>query len=331
MVQPIIHIGFHKTATSWFQKSFYGASTSHRLVDRILVRKTFLGGTAFDFDPAWARAELGFKSGERPPLICDEDLSGFLHNGLTAGYVAKEIAHRLHETVPDAQIVIFVRAQPSAALSWYEQYLREGGTASARRYLFPGVYRHLGKSRPFKFPCFDFAQLDYRGLIEHYDALFGASNVHVFAYEQLAQDRDGLLDAMTDRLGLEIDFSQVCNRPVNASYRIGLLPIARVLNLFTNRSVANKRTVIHIPYWYPVRKLLLEQLNRLPVFGTRPRPETIFSPETIAWIHQRFWSSNQWLATRMHVDIKALGYVVDPPLVPVAQPGRPAALAWVRN
>src|SRR3546814_13566300 len=48
MVQPIIHIGFHKTATSWFQKSFYGASTSHRLVDRILVRKTFLGGTAFD-------------------------------------------------------------------------------------------------------------------------------------------------------------------------------------------------------------------------------------------------------------------------------------------
>src|SRR3546814_17860626 len=90
MVQPISHIGFHKTATSWFQKSFYGASTSHRLVDRILVRKTFLGGTAFDYDPAWARAELGFKSGERPPLICDEDLSGFLHNRSEERRVGKE-------------------------------------------------------------------------------------------------------------------------------------------------------------------------------------------------------------------------------------------------
>lgn len=330
-VRPIIHVGFHKTATSWFQTSVYPASTSHEFADRVLVRRTLVGGGAFDFDPVAARAALGFDGSVRPIAICEEDLSGFLHSGFASTYVAKEVAQRLRDMAPDAQIVLFIRAQHSAAASHYQQYVREGGTASVRRYLFPETYRHLGKSRVLKYPHFRFAQLDYRGLVEHYDHLFGRENVHVFAYEQLATDRDALLERMREGLGLELAPARGTGRRVNDAYRRGLLPLARLMNLFTNRSIAAKRVLIHVPYWYPVRKHLLRELNRLPLFGRPPSPERLLGPKALLWIGGRFWENNRWLAERTGLDLRAMGYPLDPPDHPIERPRRSRLVAWMRN
>lgn len=330
MPRPIVHIGYHKTATSWFQAQVYPRVTSHRYVDRVLARKTLLTGSAFDFDPAEARAALGFDQPGPPPLICDEDLCGFLHLGRTSGYVAKEVAGRLHAVAPEAQIVIFVRNQPSMIASAYQQYLREGGTSSIRRYLFPDQYRHPGKFRPFKLPGFCLEQFDYQKLVEHYDRLFGAENVHVFAYEELARDRPALLRRMADALALDLPPIER-TRSVNASYRWGLIPLVRVANLFTSRSVIPKRTLLHLPYWYPARKWLLEQLNRSSLFGRRPSCEGLLGRAIIRWIEQCHWAGNRRLAARMGVDLGALGYAVDPPADPVARPARSPALAWLRN
>lgn len=329
--RPIVHVGPHKTATSWFQTSVYPASTSHRFVDRVLVRRTIVGGGAFDFDAAAARAALGFDEPDRPIAICEEDLSGFLHSGFASTYIAKEVAKRIHDVVPEAQIVLFIRAQHSAAASHYQQYVREGGTASVGRYLFPESYRHLGKSRVFKYPHFRFAQLDYRGLIEHYDRLFGRENVHVYAYEQLAADRDALLERMRIDLGLELFDPPRAGRRVNDAYRRGLLPLARLMNLFTNRSIAAKRVLIHIPYWYPARKHLLRQLNRVPIFGRPPSAETLLGTPTLEWIKGRFWENNRWLAERTGLDLRSLGYPLDPPDHVATRPRRSPLLAWMRN
>lgn len=329
--RPIIHIGYHKTASSWFQKSVYPLSTSHRFIDRVLVRNTFVGTGAFDFDPAEARAAIGFDEPGKAPVICEEDLSGYLHGGFAATYVAKEVAERLHATAPEAQIVIFVRAQPPAASSHYHQYLREGGTAGVTSYFFPESFRHLGRSRSFKFPHFRFAQLDYRGLVGHYDQLFGRENVHVFAYEMLSRDRSGFLSQMQARLGIDLDGAPVSGRRVNESYRAGLMPIARFLNLFTNRSVAYKTTLIHIPYWYAARKFLLKQLNRLPIFGRTPAPERLLGLETLEWMRGRFWRNNRWLADRLGLDLEALGYPVSGPETPLPRRRRSSLLAWMRH
>src|SRR5690606_32375639 len=124
-----------------------------------------------------------------------------------------------HAVAPEARIVIFVREQVAMAAACYNQYLREGGTGSVRRYLFPEDYRHLTKMRPFKTPRFDFAQFDYLGLVDHYDRLFGRGNVHVFAYEALARDRGRFIVAYRAALGLEGGEAAEGDRPVNASYR----------------------------------------------------------------------------------------------------------------
>ncbi|WP_340315418.1 hypothetical protein [Rhizorhabdus argentea] len=328
-MRPLVHIGVHKTGTSWFQKRVYPRLTTHRLVDRRAIRIAFMCRDAFDFDPVAARGALDLDQASEPAILCEEDLSGILHQGLSSTYVAKEMARRLHATLPEANILIFVRAQPTAALSWYHQYVREGGTASLRRYLLPQRYRFLGKDRPFKIPCFDFAQLDYRGLIETYDRLYGREHVTVLPYEALARDRAAVLA----RVGalLRTDLQDPGGERVNGAYRSGLLPLLRLANLFTARSLLYKRWLVHVPYWYAARKWLFRQLNRSPLFGPVPRPAAGLDRELRQWIAARFSRSNRWLEQRMDWDLRSLGYPVDPPQEPVDRPAAPRWLAWTRQ
>lgn len=312
MPAPIVHIGFHKTATSWFQGAVYPQVTSHRLVDRELVRSVFMDGDAFDFDPAAAREALGLEADPRPALICEEELSGVLHIGAASTYIAKEVARRIHATIPEAHIVIFVREQVDAATSWYLQYLKEGGTASARRYLFPDEYLFPGRLMLFKTARFNFVQLDYSGLIETYDRLFGRDRVHLFTYEELKEDSANFIARMQQELGVEfIADADIHAQRVNRAYRRGLLPIARAMNGFTARQVANKRTLLHLPFWFRARWEILERLNALPLFGNRPRADALLDGPTRAWIRDRFAASNAWLSARMGRDLRELGYAVE--------------------
>lgn len=328
MARPIIHIGLHKTATSWFQTRFYPNLLSHRWIDRVEVRKALLTG-AFDFDPAAARLRLGLDEDPQPFVLCDEDLSGILHNGgLMTGFLARGLAERLHQLAPEAQIVILVREQVSFAAACYHQYVREGGTGSPARYLFPEQYRHLSKVRPFKTPRFDVSQLDATGLISHYDKLFGPENVHVFAYEQFAREAGAFLAQFKGRLKIEGGPANA-GHAVNASYRRGLLPLARMFNLFTERSVADKRLILHIPYWYAARKHLLARLNRLSLFGGRLTPDELFGADAAAWLRGRFAEANRQLERRIGVPLAPLGYALDAP--PVDPPARPRWRKALRN
>jgi hypothetical protein len=329
MAGPIVHVGFHKTATSWFQTAVYPRTTTHRLVDRDLVRSIFVNSDAFHFDSGDARLRLELDGDPRPPLICEEELSGVLHIGAASSYIAKEVAARVHATMPDAEIVIFVREQADAAASWYLQYVKEGGTASARRYLFPDEYLYPGRLMLFKMARFDFAQLDYSGLIEAYDRLFGRERVHVYAYEDLKTDSAELLERMQQELRFSVANADLCSDRVNAAYRRGVLPIARVMNHFTGRQVANKRTLLHLPFWFRARWFMLERLNSLPVFGGRPNPAALLNARERAWIADRFAAPNAWLASRMSRDLASVGYSIGEQ-TPAPPPQRNRLIRWSR-
>lgn len=322
---PVIHIGFHKTGTSWFQAALYPLVTSHRLADRDLVRSTFMGGDAFHFDARHARQILEQGSEGRPILICEEDLSGTLHIGAASTYIAKVLAGRLCDTFPDAQIVIFVRAQPDAAASWYAQYVREGGTASPRRYFFPDEYLFPGKNMPFKLARFDFSQLDFLGLIEEYDRLCGRDRVHVFAYEELVSDPSRILARLRE-IGLDFPEDVPMTR-VNAAYRKRLMPIARATALFTGRSVVNKRTILHLPFWFKARLHLLNLLDRSRLLGERIQAADVLDAKTNAWISAYFSASNRSLQKRMGIDLQSLGY---PLVAPEGDPVKPHRARWIR-
>jgi len=127
MSRPIVHIGYHKTGTSWFQKNFYPRVRNAGYLGRQAVRDAFLNTTAFAFDPDKAAEVLSAETDGRP-IICEEDLSGHYYNGGCLESLSKDIAYRIHAVYPQAQIVIFIRNQLDMIRSTYLQYIRSGGT-----------------------------------------------------------------------------------------------------------------------------------------------------------------------------------------------------------
>jgi hypothetical protein len=291
------------------------------------VKKAFLSASALHFDAAWTRAALELDP-VRAPILCEEELSGYLHTGGLMGFLSKEMAERIHQVFPDARIVIFVRSQPEMVAACYQQYLRGGGTYAPRRYLWPVDSLYGAAAVQYKIPRFSFDHFDYDRLVAHYVALFGREHVHVYAYEELQRDARAFLERFARELGLELDVAAVSLGKQNASYSRPIAWLARGLNRFTNRTVNDKRHWLHIPRWYSVRRLLVESLNRTGLFGKRAAPEVLLGEGTVAWIRQRFWESNRRLAKLVPWDPAAFGYPIDAPAQPVPRPRRPQWLRW---
>jgi hypothetical protein len=290
MTRPIVHIGYHKTATTWFQRSVYPHALSHRWVPRARVQAALLEPSGMAFDAARARALLMEGDDGRPPILCEENLSGYIHNGGLHGFLPPAVAERIGAVLPDAQIVIFVRSQAEMIAACYTQYVRGGGTHSIHRYLFPSLYLRGAYAQPFKVPRFSFDHFEYDRLVARYDALFGRENVHLFPYEDL-RDQAAMLARIEAALELRLDRDRIAFDRPNASWSGALLPAARVLNHFTARTVEDKSRVLHIPGFYVVRAGALIGLSR--IFRRRGPP--LLGRRLQRWIENRFAASNERL------------------------------------
>lgn len=186
----LLHIGYHKTATTWMQRSLFRPDHGYRQIGghdevfEFLVRPHDL-----DFDAAAARAALRpgldrLGPGE-VPVLSSEILSGLPFDGAreSASYAA-----RLKAAFPEARILISIRSQRAILASVYMQYVRRGGTMSPKRFFHhdPGL-GYFG---------FDPAHFEYDRLLGRYQALFGAGNVHVLTQESLRPDPEPALRAL---------------------------------------------------------------------------------------------------------------------------------------
>ncbi len=306
---PLVHIGYHKTASTWFQRSFYRRVTNRRYVKKGLVRRALLWPGAFEFAPERAREQLELKSPDEPVVLCEEGLSGYLHNGGMRGFFSAEIARRLHATLPAARIVIFVRSQPEMIASCYQQYVRSGGTHRPERYLHPDRFLEGASRHPYKIPRFDFEHFRYLPLIRHYQGLFGAEAVHVYAFEDFRRDSPGFLQRYAQELGLELSEEVLPDGRTNASFSMPLLRLARVLNRFTARSVEDKHYLLHLPGWYEWRGKHLESFNRKRRRGS-PKSVEVLGEEEVRAIEECYRESNRELAAHTGLELAELGYPV---------------------
>jgi hypothetical protein len=326
MAEPIVHIGFPKTASTWFQRSFYPHVRSPRYVDRDRVNAAFLEGNALEFDAERARATLGLAAGEAG-ILCEEGLCGYLHNGGVDGHVARGVAEQISQALPDARIVIMIRAQPRIIVSAYQQYVRAGGTYPARRYLFPQDYLIGPNAVTYKQPRFSLDFFAYSHLIECYEQLFGQDKVHVFLFEEFQKGGLDFMRRFADRLSLEVDWPAISLAPRLASYSTALAYLARFFNLFTARSVLDKRHLIHLPGWYWLRRRILEALNRSRLFGKSPDLDQLVGAPAARWIANYFVADNQRLVERRLLPLAEHGY----PLVNLADAERPRIGEWRRR
>ncbi|QDP20198.1 hypothetical protein [Sphingomonas xanthus] len=304
MTRPLIHIGYHRTGTTFFQQRFYPAVEGAAFVDRAMARELLIEPDAFSFDADDVRAHFTNFAAGRRLLICEENLSGYLHNGGFGGLVPKEVAHRLKAVFPDAQIVVFLRSQPAVIEASYAQYIRGGGTHSIDDYL------HLGKASVgigkywYKSPHFSFDHFAYHPLLGLYRQLFGREAVSVHLYEEFAAGQREFLqrfarthDLRVDTGGLEVD-------RVNASLTGRRLTWLRRLNLLTPHSVPDKHYLLDIKKWYKKRWVWLDRIAPRRDEPRRP----LLSDAHRAFIDRRYADGNAQLQAEWDLPLANHGY-----------------------
>ncbi|MEM7515403.1 MAG: sulfotransferase domain-containing protein [Planctomycetota bacterium] len=171
---PTIHIGYHKTGTTFLQQSVFQAHPRLECWDLLREHRAVRGiATAhdFDFDPA-SYQSLRPRS-DLPWVISWE---GFVGDPLSGAQTNLRTAERLARVWSGARILITLRSQRTIWTSLYRQYVAEGGTCNVSRFAALDASNRVFMAEPY---------FRYFELVERYRALFGKERVHVGLYEQL--------------------------------------------------------------------------------------------------------------------------------------------------
>ncbi len=310
MARPLLHIGYHKTGTSWLQRYLFATpatgfapSGSEHEAQRKLVRPHDL-----EFDPRTAHAFY------RPqferiateglvPVISAERLCGDM---LFGAHDSARLAERLAATFPDGRVLIVIREQRRILLSNYQEYVGSGGLLPLDRYL------NMPK-RSHPWPC-DLRHFAYDRLISHYHRLLGVPNVLVLPYELFRSDPADFVRRITA-------FAGATPKPG----AIEALPFDVVVNRsWPAQTIAVKRHANHILRgrlnpWAPIsdRTKLGRRLTLLLVRGSRRLPGQVerrtgsAMMETIrSVVGERYGASNVGTSELIGIDLGRYGYDV---------------------
>ncbi|EIZ80765.1 hypothetical protein WSK_0738 [Novosphingobium sp. Rr 2-17] len=304
MHEAIVHLGYHKTATTWLQSHVFPHATSHDFLPRKTVQDAFLAPAGMHFCAQKASEVLALRGRNRPVLLSEENLSGYLHNGGLHGFLAPEVARRIKAVLPRARIVLFIRNQFDICRASYAQYVSGGGTWGQGRYFETARFVQGALKRPWKAPVFQFEHFEFDRLVAHYDALFGRENVHVYPYEWL-RDRAALLARMEGDLGLALDELPMEQSRANASLGGAGLAAMRCVNLFSRQSVVNKDRIVDLPGSQVLRHGAKWLVGRMPGMNRRPARLTPRQRDRVA---SHYPDSNRRLMTLRDLPLEELGY-----------------------
>lgn len=305
MSRVVLHVGYHKTGTSWLQSRWF--------------TRDDLGWAALDHLawPIHAPHPLEFDAGAcrrhyqplveralaagRVPVLSAERLSGNPHSG---GYDSKEIAGRLAEVFDDPCVVVVVREQRSMLMSTYRQYVRVGGGCSLRDYAF-------GEADGRR-PMFRLGHFCYDRLVSHYQQLFGRDAVVVMTYEGFRDDPADFTRRLAEATGTRADEATDFGDYVNASVRPVALALRRRVNPFVKRDSVNGYSALASPTLARVLRPLVKAADALAPDAWQRRVRESWRAQIAEGVGDHFAESNRRLAELTGLDLAALGYDVAP-------------------
>ncbi|MBR9914821.1 MAG: hypothetical protein GYB32_08345 [Algicola sp.] len=297
--RDIIHIGYFKTGTTWFQQVFFPKVTNTvfsnqanaSLDDNLIITRPY------DFSAEKTSRDVHelFSEQHKDTLVLSrERLSG---HPFTGGYDAKVIADRLKETFPSATIVIFIREQRQAIVSTYKEYVKRGGTAPFEKWIF---------THERTIPSFQLDYFNYHKQINYYIKLFGKSHVKVYAYEDFKDNAKQFLKQFAEDLALEVDLSAFdFNKKVNKGFSTKSLNLIRWSNQFSKNKNLNPYPAIKIPF---LRFLIEKLCKTLDGMFYNQRNTSFLKPKTLARINHLFGPSNHELNQLLDLDLESKGY-----------------------
>ena len=306
---PLIHVGFHKTGTTWLQKTLFSPKSKTFIPLAPNGKPKYIGNYFFAdregnlLSPFQSNKQAilnevettlrGLDLQGKIPVISNERLSGNPHSGC---FDSKLIADRIKECFPEAKIFCVIREQKSMVLSTYFQYLKIGGTDSLKAYLT----RKYDERRP----GFSLESLKYSDLISYYYRMFSKKNVLILPYEMLNRKPTDFLKHIGSFVSVKID-ENLFNPEVKYNIRVEN-PITQrfpALNLFCRKSSVNA----YSPLSFPILSKLFQATGKLFSGKNRSHIENV-TQQIEQIIGNRYKGDNRELSELIGMDLSEYGY-----------------------
>lgn len=287
MDKVIIHIGYPKTGSTWFQNQFFPKVKNFQFVDRRQIKENFILTNSLDFNSKVIRNK--FSELEKPLILSHELLvGGMIHMGGVNGILTQEFANRIHSVFPDAHIIIFIRNQVDHISSAYNQYIRGGGNFNINKYLYQNSFDALNK---FFFFSFDFLLFDK--IISFYKSIYPKDHVHVFLYEEFNANPQEFIKSFCTQFDFEIDLSKINFEPTNISFRKYIKPIYKTANLLYRRAVIHKTNIFKLDNFHQTVKFRLNVWNKKKIFGAIETSRETLGNKNYQYIKEYYKQSNR--------------------------------------
>lgn len=301
-VRVIVHLGMHKTASSFLQRRFFAMySEESGYVDVRSLLRDFRDYVLYESDFSWS-AEVAIDLFKRE-LMCVN--RGLLEGGIITisdevfcGYpysdavTRRRVVDRISEVFEDVRYILVLRNQEEMVKSIYLQYVKLGGCASFFDFVSD------------KNPSLSFsrgAYLDYGNYLNRLVELVGPERVLCLLYEDLRSDPVRVCSEIADFAGFSIDsrIESIVGNKVNKS----LSPrSANVLRL------VNKLCKSHRNPYQLLPRFLQVICARALIYCSSPRGLQALEVDGLSALLAKCKEGNSVVGNHIKRDIETLGY-----------------------
>lgn len=332
----IIHIGAPKTATTFLQEYYYGSLNeicylgySHNKrfgFDKHIKPLSYKNTAAITDDKIQeVRDYIDQKNPDNKTILISYE--GFFDSINENHFRLANSCSNIKKVFPSSKIIFTFRKQDTYLESYYRDCVYKGYYTSAADFIGYQKDGSFADYDSWAENSLDVETLNWNGIIEYLDTLFGRENVLALPYELFKENPQHFTDLISSFIGasaVNLDFSQNPNATiVNKKYYP--LALMRILNRFSN----NNHNGLPILIQDPLKKILPEEshdeskLLRLLRFISRnlslrtltrvlsmvPQAEHNFISEEISSaILKKHKSENSQLSQRIGIDISKYGY-----------------------
>lgn len=221
-MELIIHLGVHKTASTFFQKKYFNKLAGYEYVDRNLLvefKNYLLYEDDFNFNPqdAYNLFLRVLRDKNSNYIISDEDFYCLPFNSASD---KKRNLNRLIEVFEDKmniKIIILLREQTKLLNSLYLQYVKTGGVANASQFI-----KSLNKGTLLNKNYFFFDSY-----INYIESKIGKDNLKCMFFEHFLEDTKSFLHEITKFIlgyNLSVPLNKVQKANFSINYRfIGIM------------------------------------------------------------------------------------------------------------
>jgi hypothetical protein len=304
----LIHIGLHKTASTWLQDHFFTSeergfrlpdAPRHSLVEQIVMPDPLsfdAAGLAQHYsDEISSAATQG-----RTLVLSHERLSGYPSSG---GRDRGMIAERLKAAFPDGRILIVFREQQSLIRSMYSQHITDGGVDSLSHFLHtpePGLGRK---------PSFTLAMYEFDRLIALYQRLFGKDRVLALPVELLARDRQDFADRIARFCGQRsVEVPEI--ERANERRPLLMQQLQRPLNMLFYHNELSPGALVHIPRFHKRYARFRWLFDRLSPKSLEQRLNRRVQSQIARHVGSYYAESNRRTQELTGLSLAGLGYPV---------------------